>query len=186
MAEGLAPFELGIGLSTGTVAAALLGSDERVEYTLVGDAVNLCQRLQQFAEPGQTVLSEATWDALTEPPDGSSNWSPSWSRAATRRSSGSRAGQPEPQPRPEPQEHRNDRYRRLPLTDRRRAAARAGGRGTRLPHVRTGHGARASPARCRPHGRRRRVRRRHGAIGLRQVDACSTSSPGSTSPTRAR
>ena len=47
-------------MSTGTVAAALLGSEERVEYTLVGDAVNLCQRLQQFAEPGETVLSEAT------------------------------------------------------------------------------------------------------------------------------
>ena len=67
-AEGRTPFGLGIGLSTGTVAAALLGSEERVEYTLVGDAVNLCQRLQQFAEPGQTVLSEPTWDALTDRP----------------------------------------------------------------------------------------------------------------------
>ncbi len=68
-AEGRTPFGLGIGLSTGTVAAALLGSEERVEYTLVGDAVNLCQRLQQFAEPGQTVLSAPTWEALTERPD---------------------------------------------------------------------------------------------------------------------
>ena len=59
---------LGIGLSTGVVAAALLGSEERVEYTVVGDAVNLCQRLQQFAEPGQTVLSEPTWEVLTAPP----------------------------------------------------------------------------------------------------------------------
>jgi class 3 adenylate cyclase len=67
-AEGRTPFGLGIGLSTGTVAAALLGSEERVEYTLVGDAVNLCQRLQQFAEPGQTVLSSPTWDELTERP----------------------------------------------------------------------------------------------------------------------
>jgi adenylate cyclase len=67
--EGRAPFGLGIGLSTGPVAAALLGSEERVEYTLVGDAVNLCQRLQQFAEPGQTVLSEPTWAALIVPPD---------------------------------------------------------------------------------------------------------------------
>ena len=64
--KGCTPFGLGIGLSTGTVAAALLGSEERVEYTLVGDAVNLCQRLQQFAEPGQTVLSEPTWNALTD------------------------------------------------------------------------------------------------------------------------
>jgi class 3 adenylate cyclase len=68
-AQGIAPFGLGLGLSTGTVAAALLGSDERVEYTLVGDAVNLCQRLQQFAEPGETVLSEPTWAALTTPPE---------------------------------------------------------------------------------------------------------------------
>jgi class 3 adenylate cyclase len=68
-AQGIEPFGLGLGLSTGTVAAALLGSDERVEYTLVGDAVNLCQRLQQFAEPGETVLSETTWAALTSPPE---------------------------------------------------------------------------------------------------------------------
>jgi class 3 adenylate cyclase len=63
--QGLAPFGLGIGLSTGEVAAALLGSEERVEYTLVGDTVNLAQRLQQWAEPGQIVVSEATCAALT-------------------------------------------------------------------------------------------------------------------------
>ena len=67
-ADGLPPFGLGIGLSTGEVAAALLGSDERVEYTVVGDAVNLTQRLQQFGQPGQTVLSEPTWAALTHRP----------------------------------------------------------------------------------------------------------------------
>jgi class 3 adenylate cyclase/DNA-binding NarL/FixJ family response regulator len=67
-AEGRTPFGLGIGVVTGTVAAALLGSEERVEYTLVGDALNLCQRLQQFAEPGQTVLSEPTWASLTARP----------------------------------------------------------------------------------------------------------------------
>jgi class 3 adenylate cyclase len=68
-AEGLSPFHLGIGLSTGDVAAALLGSDERLEYTLVGDTVNLSQRLQQWAEGGGTVLSEATFKALDPPPD---------------------------------------------------------------------------------------------------------------------
>jgi class 3 adenylate cyclase/FixJ family two-component response regulator len=68
LAAGLAPFGLGIGLSTGAVAAALLGSEERLEYTVVGDAVNLAQRLQQLGAPGQTVLSEATWSALTDPP----------------------------------------------------------------------------------------------------------------------
>ena len=60
-AQGLAPFGLGIGLSSGVVAAALLGSDERVEYTLVGDTVNLAQRLQDLARPaGTTVAGEST------------------------------------------------------------------------------------------------------------------------------
>ena len=67
-AEGLSPFGLGIGVSTGLVAAALLGSDERLEYTVVGDTVNLTQRLQQWAEAGETVLSEPTWRALADPP----------------------------------------------------------------------------------------------------------------------
>ena len=69
LAEGLPAFEIGIGLSTGDVAAALLGSEERAEYTVVGDSVNLCQRLQQFASSGQTVISEPTWEALTVRPD---------------------------------------------------------------------------------------------------------------------
>jgi class 3 adenylate cyclase len=66
--KGLPGFGLGIGLSTGEVAAALLGSDERVEYSVVGDVVNLTQRLQQFAAPGQTVLTEATHAAIADPP----------------------------------------------------------------------------------------------------------------------
>ena len=63
--ESLPPFGLGLGLSTGEAAAALLGSEERLEYTLVGDTVNLSQRLQQLASAGETVLSEATVRALT-------------------------------------------------------------------------------------------------------------------------
>lgn len=68
--EGRTPFGLGIGLSTGKVAAALLGSEERLEYTVVGDTVNLTQRLQQWADPGETVISEPTWEALATPTDG--------------------------------------------------------------------------------------------------------------------
>jgi adenylate cyclase len=67
--DGLPAFGLGLGLSTGEAAAALLGSVERLEYTLVGDTVNLCQRLQQLADKGETVLSEATVKALGEAVD---------------------------------------------------------------------------------------------------------------------
>jgi class 3 adenylate cyclase len=67
---GLPTFGLGIGLSTGEVAAALLGSDERIEYTVVGDIVNLANRLQDLARPaGTTVVSDATWRQLTTRPD---------------------------------------------------------------------------------------------------------------------
>lgn len=67
-ATRLSAFELGVGLSTGLVAAALIGSEERAEYTLVGDAVNLAQRLQQLASCGETVLSEPTYTALSRSP----------------------------------------------------------------------------------------------------------------------
>ncbi len=66
--DGMPAFGLGIGVSTGDVAAALLGSEERIEYTVVGDTVNLSNRLQQFCEPGETVLSEATMADLKAPP----------------------------------------------------------------------------------------------------------------------
>jgi class 3 adenylate cyclase/ActR/RegA family two-component response regulator len=68
-ADGLPEFGLGIGLSTGDVAAALLGSEERVEYTLVGDTVNLAQRLQDLARPaGTIVLSAPCAEALSARP----------------------------------------------------------------------------------------------------------------------
>jgi adenylate cyclase len=67
--QGLPAFPIGIGVSTGIVAAALLGSDERLEYTVVGDAVNLCQRLQQFAADGEIVVSEVTWTQLSTKPE---------------------------------------------------------------------------------------------------------------------
>jgi adenylate cyclase len=65
-AEALPSFLLGIGISTGRVAAALLGSEERLEYSLVGDSVNLAQRLQQWAGPGEIIVSEATANALDD------------------------------------------------------------------------------------------------------------------------
>ncbi len=67
--RGLAPFGLGIGISTGLVAAAMLGSEEHLEYTLVGDTVNLAQRLQDLARPaGCVVVAKSTLDALETVP----------------------------------------------------------------------------------------------------------------------
>jgi class 3 adenylate cyclase/FixJ family two-component response regulator len=82
-AEGKDAFGLGIGLSTGEAAAALLGSEERLEYTLVGDTVNLSQRLQQWAEQGEIVLSEGTWAALPEPRPAASAMEPALVKGRT-------------------------------------------------------------------------------------------------------
>jgi class 3 adenylate cyclase len=68
--RGLPAFGLGIGISTGPVAAAMLGSEERLEYTLVGDTVNLAQRLQDLARPaGCVVVGESTLAELDQVPD---------------------------------------------------------------------------------------------------------------------
>ena len=68
--RGLPAFGLGIGISTGPVAAAMLGSEERLEYTLVGDTVNLAQRLQDLARPaGCIVVAETTLTELDHVPE---------------------------------------------------------------------------------------------------------------------
>jgi class 3 adenylate cyclase len=58
--QGRPSFGLGIGLSTGQVAAALLGSQDRVEYTMVGDTVNLAYRLCDAARPAGSTVASAT------------------------------------------------------------------------------------------------------------------------------
>ena len=79
-------FGIGIGVSTGPVAAALLGSEERLEYTLVGDTVNLAQRLQDLARPaGRVVVNETTYDALCDRARRASTSASSWSKGGTRR-----------------------------------------------------------------------------------------------------
>jgi adenylate cyclase len=56
--------EVGIGINTGSVAAGYLGSDEHVEFTVVGDTVNVAWGLESHARPNRIFISERTCEAL--------------------------------------------------------------------------------------------------------------------------
>jgi adenylate cyclase len=65
--EGNPPFNVGIGVNTGTATAGSVGG-AKLEYTVVGDAVNIAQRLNSLASGGEIVASEATATAAGIPP----------------------------------------------------------------------------------------------------------------------
>jgi adenylate cyclase len=52
---------LGVGISTGTVMAGLIGSAVYRAYTVIGEEVNLASRIEAFSLRGQVLLSEATY-----------------------------------------------------------------------------------------------------------------------------
>ena len=60
--QGLPDLYFGIGLNTGRVMSALLGSDLYSEYTVIGDEVNLASRIESFSLRGQVLISESTWE----------------------------------------------------------------------------------------------------------------------------
>jgi class 3 adenylate cyclase len=51
---------VGIGLNTGVVMAGAVGGGGRLEYTVIGDAVNVAQRLQSEADGGEVVAAAST------------------------------------------------------------------------------------------------------------------------------
>ncbi len=53
--------KLRIGINTGMVIAGSLGSDLHMEYTVIGDTVNLASRLESAARPGTVLVSYATY-----------------------------------------------------------------------------------------------------------------------------
>ena len=61
---GKPPVAVGIGVNAGEVIAGTVGTDARMEYTVVGDSVNLAARLEAGAAPGQILVSADTFARL--------------------------------------------------------------------------------------------------------------------------
>lgn len=57
-AEGKVTVEFRIGANSGMMLAGNMGSTERMEYTVVGDSVNLASRLSGSGEPGELIITE--------------------------------------------------------------------------------------------------------------------------------
>ncbi len=57
---GFASINVGVGLHTGEATIGYVGSDQRSEYTAIGDTVNVASRLEGAAKGGQILVSEAT------------------------------------------------------------------------------------------------------------------------------
>ena len=62
--EGPPEIETGIGIAWGEVVAGLMGSRERMNYTVLGERVNLAARLCSAAGAGEIVVDRATVDAM--------------------------------------------------------------------------------------------------------------------------
>jgi class 3 adenylate cyclase len=54
-------FEVRMGISTGFSMVGNFGSDERMDYTIIGKQVNLANRLQAAAQPGEILIGQETW-----------------------------------------------------------------------------------------------------------------------------
>lgn len=63
---GQMTLDIGIGINSGEAIVGNIGSEKRMEYTVVGDMVNVAQRLQALARGGEVLISDATLAGVGE------------------------------------------------------------------------------------------------------------------------
>jgi adenylate cyclase len=59
---------VGAGIHTGQAFVGVVGSDEKIDFTALGDTVNIAARLGSLAGSGELLVSQAGWERAAEPP----------------------------------------------------------------------------------------------------------------------
>ncbi len=58
--------KVGIGINSGVVVAGSLGSQVKMEYTVIGDSVNLAARVNNLAKPGEIIITKDIYQSLKD------------------------------------------------------------------------------------------------------------------------
>ncbi|MHC4871239.1 MAG: adenylate/guanylate cyclase domain-containing protein [Planctomycetota bacterium] len=66
VAEGERPIYMGVGINSGEFVAGNVGSEDKIEFTLIGDNVNLAARIESHAGRGQVFIAESTYQIVKE------------------------------------------------------------------------------------------------------------------------
>jgi len=65
-AIALPQISIGIGINCGSAIVGYIGTEQRLDYTAVGDTINIAARLESIAQPGQIVISESIMQSLDD------------------------------------------------------------------------------------------------------------------------
>lgn len=68
--RGSAPLSARVGVAAGSLVQGTMGSAARLEYTVIGDVVNLAARLEGKATPGHVLVTSDVWSAFPATPSG--------------------------------------------------------------------------------------------------------------------
>jgi adenylate cyclase len=65
-AQGIPEFQVGIGVNTGEAVVGSIGTSARMEYTAIGDAVNIASRVCGIAKPNQVLITDSVFEKVKD------------------------------------------------------------------------------------------------------------------------